>query len=50
MFLAALNSFLSTGSKKKKLYWQKLKKKKKIELGGFKHGWLNEDKQIAVLV
>ena len=48
MFLAALNSFLSTGSKKKKFYWQKLKNK--IDLDGSKHGWLNEDKQIAVLV
>ena len=50
MFLAALNSFLSTGSKKKNCIDKNWKKKKKIELGGFKHGWLNEDKQIAVSV
>ena len=48
MFLAALHSFLSTGSKKKKIVLTKIEKK--IELGGFKHGWLNEDKKIAVLV
>lgn len=40
MFLAALNSFLSTGSKKKKLYWQKLKKKKN-RVGWF-YTWLVE--------
>ena len=33
---------------RKKVVLRKIENK--IGLGGFKHGWLNEDKQIAVLV